>query len=91
MNTNNHAYAQQNQYGDFNHQDPNQATAFNSPWGVSYQDPNAPQGQWAYQGHQQNPYGQQGYPQQPPQGMGNTRYFGGGLMGSLLGLGAAAL
>jgi hypothetical protein len=66
----NHNLAQKTGYVEYNHPDPNQATAYNTPWGVTYQQQN---GDWNLQHHQQPPYQTQnnGYSNQPPNGMGD--------------------
>jgi len=65
-----HNLAQKAGYVDYNHQDPNQATAYTTAWGTTYKQGD---GQWNYASHNADIYStpNNGYPPQPPNGMGN--------------------
>jgi len=65
-----HNTAQQIGYVDYNHPDPNQATAYTTAWGTSYQQPG---GQWDYRSNTSDIYSapNNGYPAAPPNGMAN--------------------
>lgn len=82
----NHYQAVNNGYAHANHQDPAIASAYMSPWGVSYQQQG---GNYGYQPHQGNPYAQPYYPNQPV-GMANP-YGQPTMTGALFGLGASWL
>jgi len=65
----NHSIAQQAGYVEYNHRDPNQATAYHTAWAAS----NNQGGDWSTQYHMTDPYTTQnnGYPNAPPNQMGN--------------------
>jgi hypothetical protein len=96
----NHNIALQYGYGHAYNGDNGQAwtTAWGTTWQNGWQQDGQgqvvtdqygrPIPQTQFTPHAQNPYGQQHYPQQPPNGMQNPHMQNGGLTGTLIGLGA---